>query len=209
MTPVVRWDEKSFLPLCHRSSASARTYDTVGTVIVWALSTSSLKHKAWLFRGNHSMAPCLGSPCVLCLIARLTRQIKQPILLIGDLILYVTFLNFWLVLGFLMQEVGRFFFPGRGASVLGQHLYRHRTASPLGGCYLSRSQPPGPSYLLHHFIFWNILTCGVLSVGQTKWITSAQLNWANTDLFYSIVTSLTQLFQICMTTSLCCVKADF
>lgn len=64
-TLLVCGDEKSFLPLCHRASASARTYDTLGTVIVWALSTSPLKHKAWLFRGNHSMAPCLGSPCLV------------------------------------------------------------------------------------------------------------------------------------------------
>lgn len=32
-------------------------------------------------------------------------QIKQPFLLIDDLIFYVTFLNFWLIFGFLMQEV--------------------------------------------------------------------------------------------------------
>lgn len=56
---------------------------------------------------------------VLCLIVLLARKIKQPILLIGDLILYVTFLNFWLVLGFLMQEVECFFLRRR-AYVLGQ-----------------------------------------------------------------------------------------
>lgn len=42
---------------------------------------------------------------VLCLIARLTRQIKQHFLLIGDLILYVTFLNSRFVSGLFVQEV--------------------------------------------------------------------------------------------------------
>lgn len=48
---------------CH--GASVRTFDTLGTGIVWALSTLLLKHKAWLFRGNHSVAPCIGSPCLV------------------------------------------------------------------------------------------------------------------------------------------------
>lgn len=58
---------------------------------------SELKHKAGPFRSIHSAAPCLDGPC--CLIARLARYIKQPILFIGDLILYVTLLNFGFVLG--------------------------------------------------------------------------------------------------------------
>lgn len=44
-------------------------------------------------------------PAWVALVLCLACQIKQPFLLIGDLILYVTFLNFRLVLGFLMQEV--------------------------------------------------------------------------------------------------------
>lgn len=75
---------------------------------------------------------------VLCLIARLARQIKQPILLIGDLILYVTFLNFWLVLGFLMQEVQCF--SGEGSVCTRPESVSSQTGVPLWGL-LHWSQP--------------------------------------------------------------------
>lgn len=65
---------------------------------------------------------------VLCLIARLTRQIKRPILLIGDLILSVTFLDFWLAVGFLMQEAERF---GKG-----------RFGARPGICLVADRRPP-------------------------------------------------------------------
>lgn len=70
----MRWKEfpPRVPPHPHRDGATARTYNTPRTVIVWALSTSSLKHKAGLFRGNHSMAPCLGSPCLVS--ARTSRS---------------------------------------------------------------------------------------------------------------------------------------
>lgn len=46
---------------------------------------------------------------VLRLIVLFACQIKQPILLIGDLILYITFPNFWLLLGFLIPDMECFF----------------------------------------------------------------------------------------------------
>lgn len=63
--PLVCSDEKSFLPLRHRASARARTYDPPGTAVIWASSTLQLKHKAALFRAIHSAAPCLGNPCLV------------------------------------------------------------------------------------------------------------------------------------------------
>lgn len=44
-------------------------------------------------RGRSFQARPFSVSLVLCLIARLAPQIKQPFLWVGDLILYVTFLN--------------------------------------------------------------------------------------------------------------------
>lgn len=63
---------------------------------------------------------------VLCLIARLAPQIKQPFLWIGDLILYVTFLNLARA-GF--SHAGSVVFLYMGASELSQRLSHQRAAS--------------------------------------------------------------------------------
>ena len=79
-------------PVCHRSSASARTYDTLGDSDRLSVVYLHAETQGPAFQGEAIHWLPVWEALVLCLIARLARQIKQPILLIGDLILYVTFL---------------------------------------------------------------------------------------------------------------------
>lgn len=164
----MRWKEfpPRVPPHPHRDGATARTYNTPRTVIVWALSTSSLKHKAGLFRGNHSMAPCLGSPCLVS--ARTSRSPDKAAHSLDrwpDS--YVTFLNFWLVSGFLIQEV-KCFSRGGESVCTGPASVSSQTGIPCRGCYASRSPQPKLQYPLREFSFKHILAHNVLSVGSAQ-----------------------------------------
>lgn len=165
---------KDFLPcVCHR--ATARTYDTPGQ----RLSERRLPC-SWNTRPGLSeetiQRPSVWEAFVLCLIARRSGQIKPAILLIGDLIPYVTSPNFGLIYRDLSCGKWRFFFTETLLSVKrGCHYLYFRHA--LVSFSRTNSAPPCPQQ--------GLIDCAVrryhdLSGGQT-YSTCPRLDAVNQD----------------------------
>ena len=176
-------------------------------MIVWVLSNPPLKHKARLFRGNHSLAPCLGSPCLVS-----DRTSHWPDKAAHSFDRWPDSLRnlsqLLACLGFSHAGSGMCVLSGRGASVLGQRLSSRRPPSPLGAATPVTVKLPSPSLNFLKRLGIQCAVCGTNKINHFTAVRASLPRFLFSTKFYNIVTSLTQMFEMCMTTSLCCMKAD-
>ena len=201
----LRW--KDFPPPCATEPVPVR-----GRKTHWGQwSSERCLPRRWNTRPGFSEATIQWLPVwealVLCLIARLTPPDKAAHSFDRWPDSLCNLSQLLACLGFSHAGSG-VFFRGGEPSVLGQRLSHHTQASPPGAA------PPVTAHRRDQVTFTITSWCvtswrySVPSVRQTQWITQLTLSrhWFFTNV-YSMVTSLTQMFQMCMTTSLCSVKA--